>query len=300
MWRFVHLTDLHLGSTVDGQWNNGFLCTMMPDVISCLRRDLAALKPDFLLVTGDISSHQTRDAIFAARDLLDSLGVPYFPIGGNHDFAFPKTREWFLEAFGRHLPNSDTVYSFTHKQLHFCVLDPWWQWKDGTLSPFSEHSLPGMVGSFTEDAQWAIPPHEFAWLEEDLEAHKHLPTILAFHYPAIPIPVRLQREELKDAGHLTNGDLLLEVLEQHPQVKAILTGHLHMHIIEPIGTVTHVVTSAMPEFPCEYREICVSDGMLEIRTCGLSNSSFAARSLMSGHDYTAGQPQDRDAKIALK
>lgn len=300
MWRFVHLTDPHLGSTVDGQWNNGFLCTMMPDVISCLRRDLATIKPDFLLVTGDIASQQTRDAIYAARDLLDSLGIPYYPMGGNHDYAFPKTREWFVEAFSRRLPNMDTVYSFTHKQIHFCVLDPWWQWKDGTLSPVSEHSIPGMTGSFTKGAQWAIPPHELAWLEEDLEEHKNLPTLLAFHYPVIPIPQRLQRKTLKDAGHLSNGDLLLEILEQYPQVKAILSGHLHMNIIEPQGSIVQIVTSAMPEYPCEYRLITVAENEIEIHTCGLSNSAFAARSLMEGHEYTAGQPQDRQTKIGLK
>ena len=108
MWRFVHLTDMHLGSATDGEWNNRFVCTMMPEVISCLRRDLAKINPDFLLVTGDIVSQQTRDATYAARDLLDSLHIPYYPAGGNHDFLTEETRAQFIEAFGAHLPDGDS------------------------------------------------------------------------------------------------------------------------------------------------------------------------------------------------
>ena len=97
MWRFVQLTDPHLASRRDGEWNNGFLCTMMPDVMACLRRDLAALAPEFILATGDICSHQTRAAMFEARDLMESLGIPYYPMGGNHDFVLEDSRDWFVE-----------------------------------------------------------------------------------------------------------------------------------------------------------------------------------------------------------
>ena len=300
MWRFVHISDPHLGSQTDGQWNNRFLCTMMPDVMRCLKRDLAKLKPDFLLVTGDIASQQTRDAMFAARDLMDGLGFPYYPMGGNHDFAMETSREWFLEAFYAHLPDQDTVYSFTHKNLHFCVLDPWWQWKDASLCPFSEKSVADSLDVAASGAQWAVPPHQFAWLEEDLDSHKYLPAIIAAHYPAIPIPPRLVRPGIKDAGHLTNGSLLIEVLQQHPQVKAIMTGHIHMHCIESWDGITHVGTGALPEFPAEYRDVHVYDDRIEVHTCSLSDPSFAARSLIPGKDWTAGESGDRATVIRLK
>lgn len=55
--------------------------------MACLAKDLKALAPDFILATGDIVSKQTREAMFEARDLMDSLGIPYYPMGGNHDFV---------------------------------------------------------------------------------------------------------------------------------------------------------------------------------------------------------------------
>jgi len=300
MWRFIQLSDPHLGSLVDGEWNNRFLCTMMPDVISCLRRDLAQLKPDFLLITGDISSHQTRDAMFAARDLVDSLGYPYYPMGGNHDFVLEESRDWFVEAFQAQLSDRETVYSFTHKKLHFCVLDPWWQWHDGRLVPFSEKTVAPNINISPNGSGWAVPPQQLAWLEEDLAAHRSLPTIVAMHYPAIPIPERMQCDGIKDAGHLSNGSLLIEILQRYPQVKAIFSGHIHMHCIEQTNGITHVITGALPEYPTEYRDIQVYPDRIEVDTCPLSDASFANRSLIPGKSWTSGENGDRKTVISLK
>jgi 3',5'-cyclic AMP phosphodiesterase CpdA len=296
MWRFVHLTDPHLGSIVDGEWNNRFLCTMMPGVMACLRRDLAHIKPDFVLVTGDIASQQTRDAVFAARDFLDALHIRYYPAGGNHDSLCAASREWFIEAFQPHLPGGDTVYAFTHKHLHFCVLDPWWLWTDGTLSPVNE---PSAADSPMALGKWALPPQQLKWLEHDLRRHRNMHTIVAVHVPAIPLPGRLQRPDLKYAGHLENGAALLEILQRHSQVKAMLTGHLHMHCIERVNGLAHVVTGALPEYPVEYRDIQVYPDRIEIHTCALTDTAFASRSLIENRKWTGGQTVDRHHVIPL-
>lgn len=299
MWRFTHLTDTHLGSVTDGEWNNRFLCSMMPDVMRCLRKDLAKLKPDFVFITGDIASHYSRDSFFAARDLLDALEIPYYPAGGNHDFLQEQCREWFHEAFQQRMPNGDTVYSFSHKNLHFCVLDPWWKWKNGSLAPHSEPDKQ-QPQKFSFAGEWAIPPHQLAWLQDDLEQNPDIPTIIGVHYPAIPIPQRLQRDGLKDAGHLDNGDALAEIAAANPQVKAVLAGHVHMHYIEQVNGLTHIVTGSMPEYPSEYRDIVVHDDHLTVNTCPLSDASFATLSLIEGKEWTAGQHTDRTAVISLK
>ena len=300
MWQFLQVSDPHLGSETDGIWNNKFLCTMMPEVMGCLRKDLAGTRADFILATGDIASRQTRDAMFAARDFMDSLGLPYYPMGGNHDFVLDESRDWFLEVFQAHLPVKDTVYSFTHKNLHFCVLDPWWEWSDGTLHPFSEGQAAAKMDKTLECMRWAVPPHQFAWLEDDLANHQGVPAIIATHYPVIAIPQRLRRPGLKDAGYLSNGDDLTGLLESFPQVKAILSGHVHMHFIEPLcDGLTQVVTGALPEFPMEYRLVEVYDDRIEITTQGLSDRSLPQRSLIQGNDWPAGQARDRTATIAL-
>lgn len=299
MWQFVQISDPHLGSQFDGKWNNEFLCTMMPDVIRCLKRDLAEIEPDFILATGDISSKQTRDAMFAARDLMDSLGFPYYPMGGNHDFVLPQSRAWFREAFHAQLPINNTVYSFTHNNLHFCLLDPWWQWADGSLSETSEDSVTKNMDKNLMGAMWAVPPHQLEWLAEDLDRHRDTPTIVGTHYPAIPIPERLCRPGMQNGGCLENGQELVELIKRYPQVKAIIAGHVHIHFIEEVDGLVHLTTAALPEYPTEYRLITVYDDRIEIATRGLSDSSFAARSLIVGNEWTRGEACDRTATIRL-
>ena len=299
MWRFVQVSDPHLGSTRDGKWNNGFLCSMMPDVMRCLKRDLARLKPEFILATGDLASQQTRDATFAARDLMDSLSFPYFPMGGNHDFVVQDSREWFLEAFHAQLPIKRTWYSFDYKNLHFIVLDAWWMWSDDTLHDVSEKTVAKMQHKHLKGARWALPPEQLAWLDEDLSANRDRPTIISCHYPAIPIPARRRRAGMEDAGHLENGADIVALMKRHPQVKAYISGHVHLHFVEVVEGVTHIATGALPEYPTEIREYLVHDDRIEMRTIGLSDTSFAARSLIPGNEWTSGEERDRQITIAL-
>jgi len=299
MWRFVQVSDPHLASQRDGIWNNRFLCSMMPDVMSCLKSDLAALNPDFILLTGDVVSNQTREAMLAARDAVEALGVPYYPMGGNHDFVVAESRDWFIEAFRDRLPEPRTFYSFDHENLHFCVLDAWWMWSDGTLSEISEAAVARDLDFSLAGARWAVPPHELTWLEDDLQANRDRPTVIAVHFPAIPIPQRLHKPEFNDGGSLENGELLLACLATHPQVKAIFSGHVHMHFIEQVNGLTHIVTGALPEYPTEYRDIQVFPDRMEVRTLGLSDERFAKRSLISGRAWTAGEARDRSVTIPL-
>lgn len=299
MWRFVHLTDPHLASQRDGEWNNRFLCSMMPEVMACLATDLKTVAPDFILATGDIVSKQTREAMFEARDMMDALGIPYYPMGGNHDFVLQDSRAWFLEAFSHRIPSANTVYSFTHKDLHVCVLDAWWLWADGTISPVSERTIAANIDNGLKGQRWAIPPEQFVWLENDLKVHATEKTIVAVHYPMVPIPDRMRRPGFQNGGCLNNGNLLQGLLERHPQVKAVFSGHVHLHFIERLNGLTQVVTAALPEFPTEYRIVDVHPDRLEITTRTLSDPQFAQRSLIPGKDWTAGTPADRTATIPL-
>ncbi len=299
MWQFVHFSDPHLSSKRDGVWNNRFLCTMMPGVMKCLRRDLAEIQPDFLLVTGDICSRQTRAAMLSARDELEKLGFPYYPMGGNHDFVLPDSRAWFLEAFEHRLPDTNTFYTFTHRNLRFCVLDAWWRWPDGTLRPTAPKAAVGTMDDDLKGLYWALPPEQLVWLEDVLKARQDLPVIVALHYPALPIPQRLRHPGLRDGGHLDNGNLLMDLLERFPRVKAVLSGHVHVNFIERGGPVVQICTGALPEYPTEFRVFSVHDDRIEIATRGLSDPSFAARSLIEGHGYTSGCPEDRESVIPL-
>ncbi len=300
MWRFVHLSDLHLASDRDGEWNNRFLCTMMRDVMTCLRTDLRTVKPDFLLITGDVVSTQTREAMFSARWLLDRTGVPYYPMGGNHDFVLPESRAWFLEAFGDILPEQNTYYTFVHKGLRFCAMDPWWRWPDGNLRPDAPQTAIDTMDESLRGLYWALPEAQLSWLDAVLSGDPATPAVVAMHYPAVPAPARLRKPDFRDGGVLENGNELMALFAKHPQVRAVFAGHTHANFIETTGTVTHVTTAGMPEFPVEYRVVEVHEDHMNVETRGLSDPAFARRSLIPGHGYTSGTPGDRTVVIPLR
>ena len=299
MWRFVQISDPHLASKTDGMWNNGFLCSMMPDVMACLKRDFTQLNPDFILATGDIVSTQTHQAMLEARDQMDQLGFPYYPMGGNHDFVVEESRDWFLEAFAHQLPVQSTVYNFKHNNLHFLVLDPWWKWGDDSLHPVSERAVAAEMETSLAGARWEIPQEQLDWIDITLAAAPHTPAIIACHYPLVPIPERLHRPDFKNGGFIHNGEEVCTRLRKHAQVKAVFSGHVHMHFIQEHHGLTHVCTGALPEFPTEYRSIEVTDDTLHIQTHPLSDPQFAERSLIPGKDWTQGTPQDRECIIKL-
>jgi len=264
----------------------------MPAILSCLRRDLHALEPDFILITGDLAAYDSRDAVYAARDMLDSIGIRYYPLGGNQDFQGQRSRAWFVEAYHAHLPSPDTVYSFNHRNLHVAVLDPWWRWEDGSLCPHRENANPSFC--------WALPPHQFDWLREDLTAHENMPTIVALHYPALPLPARLKWDRMLEPRYLENGPMLCKYLRGFPQVVAVFSGHAHMHYVVRDSDVFHVVTGALTEYPVEYRVVDVHDDRLEIGTLGLSDKTFAAQSLINSGAGAAGQECDRNFVIPFR
>lgn len=297
VWRFVQITDPHLASERNGVWNNKFLCSMMPEVMACLKKDLESLAPDFLLVTGDIVSHRSRDAVLRARDMLEALNVPYYPMGGNHDFHSMESRAWFMEAYAHRLPTPNTIYSFVHKNMRFCVLDPWWVWRDGALMPIAEPDIAIQQEETLRDTRWALPPEQFVWLESVLEAFPEHPTCIASHYPIMPLPEHLYQPEYNFAGALENGELLSAVISKYPHVKAVFSGHVHTNAIAEHNGVVHVCTSALPEYPVEFREVVVFPDRMEIKTHGLSDRSFAQRSAIPSREYTSGLDSDRRAVI---
>lgn len=300
MWRFVHITDPHLASDRDGVWNNNFLCTMMPQVMDCLREDLQALNPDFLLISGDIVSNTTRESVMRARDMVESLGFPYYPLGGNHDCYSEESRQWFLEAYAHRLPENKAWYSFTHQGIRFCALDPWWMHQDGSLSPSAEKEAEEMQQFTLNNMRWALPEEQTLWLEKELAAAVESSVCIASHFPMLPVPDRLQQQGFKNAGNLENGKEIADKIATFRKVRLVLSGHVHANTIQQYEGVYHVTTSSLPEYPVEYRVIEILDDQWNITTQKLSDPSFAQRSLLPGQGFTAGLPEDRELSIKIQ
>lgn len=171
-------------------------------------------RPDVVLVTGDIVAFPTPETYRLARELLDGLGLPYLVIPGNHDRRRP-----MLDAFGGHAAPAGPVGSAgpTGQFVQFAVVD------HGVL----------LVGVDTLDEgeeTGLVCDERLRWLEATLAANPFRHTIVFMHHPPFETGIWWM-----DTAGLAGARAFCSLVERHPQVVAILCGHVHRPVATTIG-----------------------------------------------------------------
>jgi Icc protein len=188
----AQLSDLHLGAA----WEGVDPQPRLEQVIEAVRS--LPNRVDAVVVSGDLTDSGGEDDYLRARGLLDRLEVPVHVLPGNHDLRGPMRRTFGLPGEG----DDPIAYSVEVGELRLIAFDS---------------IVPG------ED-RGAFGAEQLRWLDEELGKEPARPTILAMHHPplATGIPewdginlVALEREALA------------EVVSRHPQLRAIVGGHLH-------------------------------------------------------------------------
>ncbi len=176
-YRFAWLSDLHIGST-----------TASSDLRQIVVDINNQPKIDWVIVSGDISEMDVGDNLTLARQILDSLQVPYAIIPGNHDTRWSDSGgRRFIKLWG-----SDKFHR-TIGNLHFIGFD--------------QGPLVRMGAGF-------ISPSTLQWLHKVLKdsVNREDPLIFITHYPM--------------DESVSNYDDFLKVLDGY-NVQAILSGHVH-------------------------------------------------------------------------
>ncbi|HEU5105844.1 MAG TPA: phosphodiesterase [Solirubrobacterales bacterium] len=188
----VQISDIHVGGSEDGK-----------DPIPRVEAVIAAIRslpnaPDAVLVSGDLTDHGTVEEYEVARELLSRLELPLYVLGGNHD-----DRGRLRAAFGLPGEGEEPIsYSVDVGELLLVAFDS---------------NVPGRdPGSFDAD--------RLRWLDAELGAEPERPTLLAVHHT--PLTTGIQEW---DAINLAASDreALADVVDRHPQLRAIVGGHLH-------------------------------------------------------------------------
>lgn len=189
----AQISDLHLGEPAkDG---------VEPE--ECLRTVVAALgrlpnRPDAILVSGDLAEHGSRKEYKLAQKLVGGLGVPIHVLPGNHD-----DRRKMRKSFG--IPGKGDApidYAVDLGPLRLVVIDS---------------TIPG------ED-RGDFGPEQLEHLDAELAAAPEQPTIVAMHHP----PLATGMDDWDGVNlPVPERRALAAVITRHPQVRAIVGGHLH-------------------------------------------------------------------------
>jgi 3',5'-cyclic AMP phosphodiesterase CpdA len=217
----AQISDPHLGEKPrDGS-----------DPEECLRAVVAALaampdRPDAILVSGDLAEHAKPKEYRRAAKVIGKLGVPIHVLPGNHD-----DRATMREVLG--VPGEGDApldYTVDLGPLRLVVVDS---------------TIPG------ED-RGGFDPGQLERLDAEL-AGSPKPAIVAMHHP--PLTTAMGDWDGVNLP-VSEREALATVIARHPQVKAIVAGHLHRVTVStlagrPVLAAPSTYLQARPDFGAE-------------------------------------------------
>lgn len=228
----VQLSDLHVGANENGVDPVPHL----EAVVEAVR--LLPNRPDAVLVSGDLTDDGAEEGYRLARGLLERLEVPVHVLPGNHD-----DRGRLRAAFGLLGQGDEPIrYSADVGELRLVVFDS---------------NVPGQDPG-------RYDPEQLRWLDAELAAEPERPTLLALHHPPLVTGI-----EEWDGINLEPGQLplLVEVVARHPQLRAIVGGHLHRIAASalagvPVLAAPSTYLQALPDFETEGVELVPHPGFV--------------------------------------
>jgi 3',5'-cyclic-AMP phosphodiesterase len=238
---FAQISDIHISTLGDHhEVLSGQSAGFLADIVSRLnqRENL-----DFVLITGDLLDTAHPSELEQFEQAIQALKAPYYVIPGNHDrrgLEQPTglTRHQFAQRFNPQVAArpSEEVYQAAYWSI--------------SLTP--EIQLIGLDS--IRDADWGgiVDEAQLAWLEEQLLGHADKLIIVTVHHPLhLLAPI----DEIPEWRFFVcdNGAQVLSLLDRHPQVKIVLTGHHHMSKVDKLNGRLHISTPAIAGYPCAYR-----------------------------------------------
>lgn len=188
--RVIQISDLHLKSQPGTRLWGVDVDVSLNAVLECIQTRHP--QPDFLLMTGDLVGDDP-DAYHRVREMLKPLGIPAYCLPGNHDFPAVMSRTLRGDVIGR--------------KQHFVVGN--WQFV------LLDSSFPG-----TPDGHLGYA--ELALLDTILALRPDLHTVVCLHHNPVP-----SRTSWLDTMMVSNHAALFAVLDNYPQVRAVVWGHIH-------------------------------------------------------------------------
>jgi 3',5'-cyclic AMP phosphodiesterase CpdA len=233
----IHISDTHILPRENGRLQG-------VDTLRTLEQDLeyvvsSGVRPDALVVSGDLANHGELDSYRRLRPMLEqvagSLDAELVVCMGNHD-SRPAFHEGMLDE-----PPSDAPIEYV-------------RWIDGLRLIVLDSTVPGAAyGEMRAD--------QLEWLRTELRSPAPDGSLLVLHHPPVPDNTPL-------AGLLTlHGSTDLEEVVRGSDVMAVLAGHAH-----------HAIASAFAGVLCyaaPATAYSVDPLLLEQRTLrGLEGSGF--------------------------
>jgi 3',5'-cyclic AMP phosphodiesterase CpdA len=242
--KFVQVTDDHL--SVDGstfsQRDVSHSVQTLKDTVNAINKmsDL-----DFVVFSGDNIDSSTEENLKAFGEITQKLNKPYYVILGNHD-AYKlggigkNTYFKIVRQYDKYQKSTKSYFYFLPNTDFIIIM------MDGA-TPI----IPGTHGYYSEES--------LNWLDGILTKYSNKKAVIIQHFPLIPPYTRRDHTVLDPEKYM-------EILSNHDNVVAILSGHYHSEKVMKDNGIYHISTPALVEYPYRYRFVKIDNkGKLETK-----------------------------------
>lgn len=280
----VHVSDMHYFSpslieNEDFMWKVAMESDGKDTVQSALIAqafvdDMIKLKPDAVVVTGDLTLNGEEASHEELRDLLGKLkdiGIEVYVMTGNHDVN--------MTAYRYTNDGVEEVPSFGSQRFE----DHWWdfgygdalsqdRWSNSYIAKLNEKTWLLAVDSNT-GSKGTIRKSTLDWIDENLAKAKQegIRVISATHQNLF-----VHNENFVWGYQLNNAAALIELYESYG-VEVNLSGHLHVQTIVESNGIADIAVSALVDTPLQYGVLTVSGDRFSYRTREISNEALRSK-----------------------
>lgn len=280
----VHVSDMHYFSpslieNEDFMWKVAMESDGKDTVQSALIAqafvdDMLKLKPDAVVVTGDLTLNGEEASHAELKELLGRLkdiGIEVYVMTGNHDVN--------MTAYRYTNDGVEEVPSFGSQRFE----DHWWdfgygdalsqdRWSNSYISELNERTWLLSVDSNT-GSKGTVRKSTLDWIEENLAKARErgIMVISATHQNLF-----VHNENFVWGYQLNNAAALIELYERYG-VEVNLSGHLHVQTVVESNGIADIAVSALVDTPLQYGVLTVSGDKLSYRTRELSNAALRSK-----------------------
>lgn len=206
MIRILQLTDTHILGKKPSIFLGIDSLENLKNVISEIIKDINLIKPDLLVLTGDLSHDQSPESYKYIAEQLANLSVPAAIVPGNHDDP---------DILAQILNNQQR--DFLYDNWHIILLNSYYAGHDsGTLN----------IG-------------ELDFLQKALKKHPQKHTLIFLHHHVVKTGCLWL-----DTMGVQNAEDLLAILYKYKNIKIVASGHGHQDNISEYNGIKFIISPA--------------------------------------------------------
>jgi 3',5'-cyclic AMP phosphodiesterase CpdA len=181
---------------------------------------------DFVVFTGDNIQKPDKHELYNFLAAANKLNRPFYVLIGDKDVnkhkdLSKKDYQKILKKKVRSCKTNDLNYVFEKGGVVFIVVDG------------AKDVIPGTNGYYKDDV--------VDWVDRTLDSHSKKNVVILQHFPLIP--------PTENESYVTfKRQKYLDVIQKHPNVRAVVAGHFGVNKEEVVDEVKHISTAPAPSY----------------------------------------------------